>query len=186
VTGLRRAFVAVVPPPPVLDAIAERVERARTRAPDTLRWATRAQWHVTLQFLGSVGDAAALRESIGASLRGRRPVSLRLGGAGAFPSAARGTVVWVELAEGVDGLEDLARRVADATSAHGVRPDPRPYRPHVTIGRTARPRRMSDVVDAVGGDPVGPSWVAEDVVLLESDTRPAGAVYTEVERFLLA
>ena len=44
-----RLFVAVWPPPPVVDVLAS-LERPTV---DGLRWTTPAQWHVTLRFIGS-------------------------------------------------------------------------------------------------------------------------------------
>src|SRR5436190_23621352 len=101
-TGIPRAFVAVVPPPAVLGAVESAVESARAPS-DGLRWARRDQWHLTLQFLGRVTELDSLTESLTDSLRGTATFPLQLGGAGAFPSSSRGSVLW--LGPTVGGIE---------------------------------------------------------------------------------
>ena len=51
-----RLFVAVWPPPEVLDVLAA---LPRTERPG-VRWTTRDQWHVTLRFLGMADPAEAV------------------------------------------------------------------------------------------------------------------------------
>ena len=90
-----RLFVAIAPPPAVLDQLESGVEPFRAAWP-ALRWTGRQTWHVTLAFLGEVGEdaAAALRPRL-ARAAGRHPsLSLSFSGAGAFPSRARARVLW--------------------------------------------------------------------------------------------
>jgi hypothetical protein len=57
---LMRLFVAIAPPPAVLDELDALVEPLRARRLD-LRWTSREAWHVTLAFLGQVDEATAVR-----------------------------------------------------------------------------------------------------------------------------
>lgn len=50
-----RLFVALSPPPDVVDELRERVSTLRELEPD-VRWSRPEQWHLTLAFLGEVGD----------------------------------------------------------------------------------------------------------------------------------
>ncbi|NIR41602.1 MAG: RNA 2',3'-cyclic phosphodiesterase, partial [Actinobacteria bacterium] len=50
-----RLFVAVWPPPSVVDLLA----RLPRREEPGVRWTTEAQWHVTLRFLGRADPADA-------------------------------------------------------------------------------------------------------------------------------
>jgi 2'-5' RNA ligase len=186
-TGLRRAFVAVVPPGDVLRAVERVVAPVRPVASPRLNWTRAAQWHLTLQFLGRVldDDLDDLVDSLRAVLRRERPVTLALGGAGAFPSAARASVVWIGLDEGEQELAHLSVAVARATEPFGYATDHHDFTPHLTVARSARARPLASLVASLGDGPVGPRWDATDVVLMESDTRAGGAVYTEVERFRL-
>ena len=185
-SALGRGFVAVVPPADVLDAIDARVAPVRA-AHDDLRWSRREQWHLTLRFLGAVHDVdgllTALREQLA---REARIDALALGGAGAFPNPRRASVVWLGVREGADALMHVATAVEAASVAAGFSPEPRPFRAHLTVARVPRPREVAAVLQALGDDPVGGSWSAADVVLVASDTRPTGAVYSEVARIPLA
>jgi RNA 2',3'-cyclic 3'-phosphodiesterase len=181
-TGLRRAFVAVVPPADVLDAVGARVDEHRHDA-DGLRWTRREQWHCTLQFLGAVGHVDALVAALGAAARVTSSLVVQLSGAGAFPSPARATVLWLGVSRGE--LGELVSAVEDATGPLGFGREPRPFRPHVTVARAPRPRDLTELATALGGGPTGPWWTVDEIVLLESDTRPDGAVHHEVARIPL-
>jgi RNA 2',3'-cyclic 3'-phosphodiesterase len=112
-------------------------------------------------------------------------VRLGLGGAGAFPSASRASVLWIGLDDGYDALASLAGVVERATEPLGFAPDLRPFHPHLTIARSSRAHALGSLVAALGDGPVGPAWDACEVVLMESDTRPTGAVYREISQFPL-
>jgi len=175
-TRLARAFLAVTPPPTVLDALADRISPLTTDEP-TLRWLPREQWHVTLQFLGPVADAEALAAAVGAAIAPHPPSTHQLAGAGAFPSPGRATVLWIGV-EPPEPLAALAAAVGAATAPLGHTPEARPFQPHLTVARSARPRPLTEAVDTIGPEPVGPPFPVTEVALVVSDTRPDGAVHT--------
>ena len=185
-TAIARAFVAVVPPPEVLDAVESALAPIRPVAPPRLSWTRRQQWHLTLQFLGRVDDADAVVRALGASVRGRGPVAVGLGTSGAFPSASRASVLWIGLDRGGDELADLARTLHQATGALGYEAETRAFTPHLTVARARSPRPVGSLLASLGDGPFGPVWDATEVVLMESDTRPDGAVHREVAHFPLA
>ncbi|HEY6317118.1 MAG TPA: RNA 2',3'-cyclic phosphodiesterase [Acidimicrobiia bacterium] len=174
-TALRRAFVAVAPADPVLDVLEARVADLAAREP-RLRWMPRPHWHLTLQFLGAVEDAEALSAAVAAAVAVPR-FDVQLAGGGAFPSPRRATVLWVGVPR-ADALVALAAAVHDATRTLGYPDDGRPYHPHLTLARTPRPRPLTHLVEALGTTPIGPPWTVTDVAVIESDTRPTGAVHT--------
>jgi 2'-5' RNA ligase len=186
VTSLGRAFVAVVPPDHVLDAIEARVAPARV-AHDELRWSRREQWHLTLRFLGPVPDVdgllAALRHDLASVPRAD---GVGMIGAGAFPRSERGSVVWLGVQGGAAALTRVAEAVEWASVAAGFEPEARAFTPHLTVARAARPRDLRSVVDRLGDAPIGAPWAVDEVVLISSETRPSGAVYAEVARVPLA
>jgi len=184
VTALRRAFVAVVPPIEVLGWTDELVAAVRAEH-DAVRWTRADQRHVTLQFLGAVPDVDALVGPLSTAVRDCAPFSLRLDGAGAFPSARRASVLWLGVGEGADEVARLAADVTDATATVGVAADDRPYRPHLTLARSARSRDVRAVLDQLAVA-ASPAWTVDEVVLVESDTRADGAVHAARERFPLA
>jgi 2'-5' RNA ligase len=178
---LVRAFVAVVPPDDVLDAVGELA--ARVDVPGTARRTTRAQWHLTLQFLGNRVDLDRVRDALGALAIRAAPV--QLGPAGAFPSERRGRVLWLGVSEGQALLVQLAAAVGALLEPVGYAPEPRPYHAHLTLVRLKTPVDLRPVVADLGPGPVGKAWTAGEVVLFQSTVRRRGAEYAARARFPL-
>jgi 2'-5' RNA ligase len=181
-----RAFVAVVPPGSVLDAVGRAVAAAGD-PPGGWRWTTPEQWHVTLQFLGRVEDAAVAVRALGPAVAAQQAFEARLGGAGAFPSARRAGVAWAGVTEGAEPFGALARSVSDALAPLGYARDEGRFHPHLTLARTrGRDRRDArPLVDALSGAALGERFEVAEVVLFESRTRPSGAEYVARARFPL-
>jgi 2'-5' RNA ligase len=187
---MSRAFVAIVPPRDVLDAVGKVSWRAAHRPAEAAlprllgaRWTTRAQWHLTLQFLGTRVDLDAAAAAL-ATVRGA-PARVRLGGVGGFPSERRATVVWVGVMEGARPLCALAGEVGEAMAP--LLPDAveHEYHPHLTLARLARPADLRSASAAAGRAAIGPRWVAERLTLFESVTAPTGARYRRHAEFPL-
>jgi RNA 2',3'-cyclic 3'-phosphodiesterase len=181
---LARAFVAVVPPDAVLDTLDERVATLTREAP-SLRWLPRAQRHLTLAVLGRVADAEALGAALSAAVQRCSPFTLRLGTAGAFPAPRRATALWVGVAHGASDVAGLAATVQDAVAGLADHAEDRPYHPHLTVARAPRARSLTALVDAIGTGPIGAPWTVTEVSVVESDTRPTGAVHTVQARIPL-
>ncbi len=180
---ISRGFLAVVPPEPALDAV--EALTAGLDLPSPARRTHRPQWHVTLQFLGRVGEVAAVREALDEAVALLPPVTVRFGGGGAFPVPERGTVAYLGPHEGSDALRVVASAVAGVLAPLGFAGDDAAYHPHLTLARFRSPEDLQPFVAAVGSEPVGPAWSACDVVLYESTTLPSGAVYEEQARAAL-
>jgi RNA 2',3'-cyclic 3'-phosphodiesterase len=143
---LRRAFVAVVPPASVLDALEQFVRSAPVSPGPGVRWSPRAQWHLTLRFLGPVAAAEPLGAALREALAREAPGTTALGGAGAFPSIAKASVVWIGVREGVDTLARLAAVVDRVVVGCGFVAESRPFRPHLTVGRLRSPGPVRGLV----------------------------------------
>jgi RNA 2',3'-cyclic 3'-phosphodiesterase len=180
-----RGFLAVVPPARVLDAIEAGVAPLRPTQRG-IRWAPREQWHLTVQFLGRVADVDQLVAGLRAALEPVPAFALRLGGAGAFPSPQRASVAWIGVRDGRESLMAVADAVHAGTELLGFARDERVFRPHVTVGRLAKPAPALSIVDGLADLAVGPAWSVEELVLFESRTRPSGAEHHERARITLA
>jgi 2'-5' RNA ligase len=179
--ALRRAFLAVIPPPTVLDAVEAVVEGGTRRG---FRWTRRDQWHVTIQYFGKVADADALIGALAGPLAKVPPASVQLRGAGGFPSAKRASVYWFGVAD-----PGPLRRVHEAViegAVDFIRPrDLGVYTPHLTLARLPAPKRLTEEVEALASVDLGSPWTVDEIVLLESETRREGAVYRTVARLPL-
>ena len=179
--ALRRAFLAVVPPEPVLDIVDGLFDRTMR---SKLRWTRRDQWHVTVQYFGKVADADALIGALAGAVARVPAPTVQLGGGGGFPSARRAAVLWLGVVD-AEPLRAVYDAVIEAGGPYLRARDVVPYVPHLTLARLDPVKKVADIVDALEGNTFGPAWTAEDVVLMESESHRSGAVYRTVARLPL-
>jgi 2'-5' RNA ligase len=186
-----RMFVAVVPPPDVVDHLDAFLEVRREAAP--FRWATTEQIHVTLAFLADVPDRKLddLVERLGRAAARRRAFETAVAGGGAFPNVARARVLWAGLVLDEAGRTELSRMATGARAAAnraGVPVEGQRFRPHLTLARLGRPHEVSSwvrLLDAYRG----PGWTVDHVTLVASylGEGPRGRPrYEPVEEFALS
>ena len=155
-----RLFVAVWPPPEVLDALA-RLDRP---AAPGVRWTRRESRHVTLWFLGEVDDPT--------------PVAAALDAAPLVPAEAvvgpRVTSFGREvLVVPVAGLDRLATAVGEAPAVRRAADGGPPFRGHITL---ARARRGGDV-RSLRGTRVAARFPVGEVTLVRSTPGAGGLRY---------
>ena len=165
-----RLFVAIAPPPAVLDELDVLAAPLRTARHD-LRWTSREAWHVTLAFLGQVDEpiAARLLPRLERAARRHRVFRLAFSGAGAFPVPARANVVWSGLSGDRGALARLAQSVAAGASRAGAPPPDqgRRFQPHLTLARCRMPADATELVAALA-DFHGQPWTADRIHLVRS------------------
>ena len=139
-------FVAIRPPPRVLDAIEARL--AAVAMPGG-RLASRDQWHITVQFLGNDAELSAVADRVRST---SRSISARrrsaLGGADALGEPATGADPRVG-AERRRRVDRSSRRRSNAGSRRSaMRAGAREERfvPHLTLARFRAPHRPAAVV----------------------------------------
>lgn len=162
-----RLFVAVRPPPEIVERIAA---LGRPDEPG-VRWVPRSQWHVTLRFLGEAdGDEAraALLTLPGRAAGLGGPVTAELG-----PAVSRlgRSVVCLP----VQGLAPLAAAVAAATVGIGDPPDPRPFTGHLTLARL-----RGRAACGIAGAPFAGRFEVTTVELVRSTLAASGATHEVV------
>jgi RNA 2',3'-cyclic 3'-phosphodiesterase len=161
---MMRLFVAVTPPPQVLDELGSATETMRSARPE-LRWTRPDQWHLTLAFLGEVDDTARadLSVRLGRTATQHPPMRLALHGAGRFGDR----VLWTRVAGDVVALRGLAASVRAAARRAHVDVEDRPYRPHLTLARGREGADLRPVVDVLAGF-AGRTWTAGELHLVRS------------------
>lgn len=164
-----RLFVAAWPPPEVVASLHE------LSRPDVggVRWSTEDQWHVTLRFLGDVERVDDLVDALS---------SISIAAAEVIVGPATSRLGAGILMVPVHGLDAFARAVHEVTEPFVSIPEHRPFKGHVTV---ARARSKSEVPRLLEGTPFSASWTATSFALVRSQTKPTGAVYTDVETFSL-
>lgn len=160
-----------------------------------VKWERPENLHLTLKFLGDVPDPAvpALCEAVRAA-RGSGPFRLRPEGWVFFPERGPVRIVAAGVGGDTDWLTLLQRDVESACEAAGYPRDARAYHAHLTIGR-AKDGLPHDLRTRYGHRPggrtppgageSGPAFDVTEFVLMESQLRPEGPLYTPVARFAL-
>ncbi|RKS05835.1 2'-5' RNA ligase [Nocardiopsis sp. Huas11] len=164
-----RLFAALVPPEETQEALRAAVRAGRRHAPN-LRWAPPDDWHITLVFLGEVGeeDLPDLEAALGAEAGAHVPFEVAVRGWGRFPpEGTRSSVLWAGVTGDTDALDSLALGLRRAARSARIPVETRPYVPHVTVARSRPPRDLTDTVQALGALR-GHRWSAREVHLVES------------------
>ncbi len=122
-----RLFAALPVPPDIAEGLIRRqqgIPRARWRPSEAL--------HLTLRFFGEVSEPTAT--DLDAMLAGvsADPFELKLDGVGMFGEGDRMRALWASVAESAP-LKRLALKCENAARRVGLKPEPRAYRPHVTL-----------------------------------------------------
>ena len=157
-----------------------------------ISWARPASIHLTLKFLGDMNEQVidplrvALEQAIGSQV----PVNVPLDRLGAFPHPQSPRVLWIGPSENWErGVE--AKRIAEIHGAIeqvseglGFLRETKPFSPHLTLARIKMGERQVGVALAKGGVLDRPlslgSLVVESVVLMKSELKPTGSVYTRL------
>lgn len=157
---------------------------------DGLRVTDPAQAHITLKFLGRVGDhrvspiAAAVREAVESS--DVSPFTLELGGLGVFPDPSYIRVIWLGVRQGAAELTHLHEAVEHELTARGFDPEAHAFTPHVTLARMEHAASKALVQETLKRDhPTADPTTVTEVSLTESRLTDDGPVYRTVERFPL-
>ena len=181
-----RAFVALEMPERIREVIGREQRHLKAELPRA-RWTRPEGQHLTLKFLGetTAEKLARLKKEISDRLSGMPAVTIRLHGAGFFPSTRRPRVAWI--GGEASGGAAVAAVVEEASVASGFPREGRVWSLHLTQARLDRawPRNAVERFLEWGRDLEIEPFRCGEVVLFASDLRPGGAVYTHLERFPL-
>lgn len=153
------------------------VQGARWVAPDAI--------HLTLRFIGEVGEE--MLDDITGALRAVKgaPFPLTLGGAGHFESGRRVRALWIGV-ERSEALFALQGRIESALVRAGLEPERRKFSAHVTLARlrNAKAGKVSDWLAANTLFRAMP-FTVDGFTLYASLLGGDGPVYRTVEAFPL-
>ncbi len=179
-----RMFVAVIPPPGVVedleDFLAPRRDAHRSddraargsgrdRREPPLRWTLTEHWHLTLAFAADVPDRAHddLVARLERAARKRAPMPAQIVGGGAFPDPARARVLYAGVETDTVGMSHLATGARAAMAKAGAEVEGGKFHAHLTLARVSRPieaTRWIRVLDAYRG----PRWQVGEIALVAS------------------
>lgn len=182
-----RTFIAIELP----DAVKAQVEALETQLKRTradVNWISPRNMHITLKFLGDTAPdrLSAVREGVGEAAAPMSSFSMGLSHIGAFPNLDRPRVFWIDVQEGRDGLVALQQRVEEALLSRRFVREERPFSPHLTIGRVRSPQGLGLLTEQVRRTAFqAPCFSVTRIVIIKSELRPNGPVYTVLDHVAL-
>ena len=156
-----------------------------------ISWARPASIHLTIKFLGDMDEQVIdpLLVAVERAMEGQTAMNVPLERLGAFPRPYNPRVLWVGPSENWEqGAE--AKRIGEIhgtteQACEGLRflREGKPFSPHLTLARIKMGERHVGAALAKAGvldRPLSLGWLAvESVVLMKSELRPTGSVYTK-------
>ncbi len=183
-----RSFLAVELPELLKFKLAEFIASLQMKTSKT-KWAREANLHLTLKFLGNQ-PADKIDALIPALIRGNsilKPFRLTTTKLGAFPGKKRPRVFWLGTeSTPSNALMILRNWIEDNLEPLGFEKETKPFRPHLTLGRSKIPENFDALWEYLEAHPFPPfSFEVEHFVLMRSILKPAGAEYRVLQKFSL-
>jgi len=184
-----RAFISIEIPHPIREEIARLAEPLKGIR-GRVSWSGPNNMHMTLKFLGDCtrGRLGAISKKLAAIGARHKPFQIGFEGMGVFPRPAAPKVIWLGIGEGKEPLAQLANDVRSSMESIGFKPETRPFKPHITLGRVkylTQPYELADAMASVPKISIEPV-IADYIYLMRSQLDPKGAVYTVIERLSLS
>jgi 2'-5' RNA ligase len=182
-----RTFFAVDTPQHIKVKMTE-VQMTLKDSDADVKWESVEKFHITIKFLGDVFEnvLTEMTKKLTDELGGNKPFTATYKGLGCFPNVKNPRVVWIGC-ENPDGeLSKIKDRVEAVTVPYGYPSENRKFSPHITLGRVKSNRGVKDMVDKLEGlefitEPVN----CDEILVMKSDLRPTGSVYTVLNRIKL-
>jgi len=184
-----RAFIAIALPAEVTAALAGVADRLRG-AGAQVSWVKPGNIHLTLKFIGEIGEAGVgrVRAVLDEVAARHGPFTLAVGGLGVFPSPRAPRVVWAGLTAGAGEAAAIQRNLEDGLKRLGFPKEARGFTAHLTIGRVRSPQNVQALlasIDAIGQFSAGQVAVTH-LDLIRSQLDPKGSIYTVLHQAPLA
>ena len=157
-----------------------------------ISWVQPGSIHLTIKFLGDTDEQLIdpMRTAIGQAMKAHRPLYIPLERLGTFPRPQQPRVLWVgasqqwEQGQDAERLAGLHRAIEDCCATFHFASDGRPLSPHLTLARVKEGERHVGQVLAKSGAmdrslSLG-SVALDSIVLMKSELRLTGSVYTKV------
>jgi len=152
-----------------------------------VKWDSPDKFHITLKFLGNVppDTIAELSDALTPLVSTVHSFKLVYDLLGAFPDLHHPRVIWVA-ARSNESLSLLHREVELLCDRFKFEREERMFHPHITLGRvrgSGNLSRLTAKVKSITFEPVETD--CSEVLLIKSDLRPTGSVYTTLKSFPL-
>jgi len=180
-----RTFVAVkVKPAPALLHTMKDLQMALSG--EQVKWVEPNKLHLTLKFLGDTlpSQVDETGEELNQVSKMFSPFSFQLEGLGFFKNKGMPRVLFANIQEG-EVLQQLAAEIDNRLINLGFQPEPRPFKPHLTLARIKFLKNKKAFYQAVEmyRDTFMQKTKINKIIFYRSVLKPEGAEYRELGSF---
>ena len=181
-----RSFIAL-PSSSELRKVLREIQTVLAEEGANVKWDTPDKFHITLKFLGDVDrdKLSTLSDFLSTRIAPVRTFQLKYNSIGVFPDLVHPKVIWAG-ADTPKALSELQQKIELACEEFGVPKETRVFHPHITLGRvkgSANLNRLTAKVKSITFEPIETN--CSEVLLIKSELRPTGSVYTTLKSFPL-
>ncbi|MGD9032340.1 MAG: RNA 2',3'-cyclic phosphodiesterase [Desulfobacteraceae bacterium] len=184
-----RSFLAFELPSEIKKIVA-RVSGELRQSTLNARWVKVDNIHLTVVFMGSIEteDIPAIAQGVQEVCQTYGPFDMSLKGIGCFPNRRSPRVLWLGLDGDLEPMSDFRDALQGHLTGFGIKEEKRKFKPHLTLARFRKPKRMDVKEDQLLSkyeDISSSVCPLKELILFKSDLKPTGAVYTKVEAWPL-
>ncbi len=177
-----RLFIAVNIPEEIKEKLSVLTERLKCKM-SGVRWIAKDNFHLTLKFLGEVGDEKVdkINYVISGIVQSIKPFRVLFSDLGVFPDLNYPRIIWVGVKEGSSELKNIAEKIENSLLPFGFEKEKRPFSCHLTVGRTKSFKTKNISFENMGTD-LSP-FILERIDLMQSFLEKAGPEYKCLKSF---
>jgi 2'-5' RNA ligase len=182
-----RLFTALELPPAIRDHLDRAINAIRPPLASVASFTRAENLHVTLKFFGELPEPQLPRLLTALQSLAITPMRFTVERFICLPPRGTTRVLAANLAGDVKILGELFNHIESACAPMGIAREHRPYKPHITLARFKSPASRhtpNSLVKMI--DPSllpSPEFVVNGFVLMQSDLKPSGPVYTPLGHF---
>lgn len=159
-----------------------------------IKWESEEHFHFTLKFLGNAPpNSLSCVRRIGREAAGRcAPFETDIENVSAFPDSRRPKTLWAGPGRGVPHLTQLAEYLDSGLAECGFEKEKHRFKPHLTLARVktqAGEKAVGEMLTSQAKElkkvDKGGVFSVSNVVLIQSELKPQGSVYTVLDSFTL-
>lgn len=178
-----RLFTAIELPDDVRESLAGAQTSLKQTLSGKISWTAPRNLHLTLKFLGEVGDGDVVRVCDALRTVSAPSFSIAVSQLGALPPRGRARVLIADVTGETQVLGGLFDSIESACEPLGFAREKRKFHPHITLARMRTPKRVSRELAEVRL--TGTPFKMREFVLMQSLLKPAGAEYLRVAKIPL-
>ena len=182
-----RAFLAIVPPEDVLEAMSRLQAKIIKEISGRISWTKPQAQHLTLKFFGDISaeDVNNISCAVQNRLASGSALNFKIGTLGVFPDARKPRVIWCGVGGDVEKLALLQFELDGDFAGLGFPQEDRPFRAHLTLGRIKDVHGLTGISEVLTRhiEYNAGEFACREIIMFQSKLTPQGAVYNKLAQY---